>query len=681
MIIGISGLLLVITGLSLTGIVTNMRMRGGGSYYLISRSLGLEFGSAIGILTCISQHVSIALCITGFALSLYEIFPIVPLWTLKAGTLTTLVVISYISTNLALRTQALIFITLAVAIGSIFFGFSPAPEGMATVETPSLSFWMGFAMFFPAMSGIEAGMSMSGDLRKPSRSIPIGTMAAIFVVVLTYEGIALFLSANVSSDLLRSHPFILFYTSKMSYLVILGVWAATLSSAMGAILGGPRIMQAVAKDGILPKFLSKGFGPTNQPRVATLVVSSLAMVLTVATDINQIIPILTMACLVSYGLINFIAFFEAFMQNPSWRPAIKIPWVLPLVGGIGCFMAMLMINPGATFIVGALVIGLFLWTTNRKIKGNWDDLKHSIFSFFVHKGTIKLSSLKSSAKSWRPHILTILDFPVLNKNLAFFSHALNQERGFLTIGTSVSSEENAKAFYRDLKEDLRAFKIPSHIHINRCMNPVQGADQIIKNYGFGLLKPNTVILPFPEKFEINAFIELLLDTHAQEKNIIILKDDPQKDYLFNDSSRKGKQINLWWRGKYPGNFELCLALAYLLQQGKLWPKSKICIKMVTQDEERKQKFADQFIRYKQKLRIRNLHFSPLVDTKGEFFPCLQQNSQDASLTFLGLKRPNESMTAEEYKDYYLRLLENTKGLNNIAYVLCGEKVKFRKIFL
>lgn len=681
-IITISAILLFITGLSLSAIVSNMRMEGGGAYFLISRALGIEFGSALGILSCISQLCSISLCVTGFALSVYEFFPVASLPVLKVATLVMLGIISYTSTNLALKTQILIFCSLAVSIGAIFLGSGNPPDSLAPIPqaAPLLTFWPCFAMFFPAMTGIESGMSMSGDLRNPSRSIPIGTLGAIAVVYALYLGIALFLSTFVPSEILISYPFILYYTSKVGYLIIIGIWAATLSSALGAILGGPRVIQAVAKDGILPRFLEKGYGPTNQPRVATILVFVLSLILTLATDINQIIPMLTMSCLISYGLINFIAFFESFMQNPSWRPALRIHWLLSLSGGVGCFMAMFMIDPGAAFIAIAVVSIFCIWTAKRKITGNWDDLKHSIFSFFVHKGAIKLSKFGISAKSWRPHILTLFDSPVIHKNLAYFSHALNQDKGILTFGTSVTSGEKEKEICHNLKEVLKGFNIPSHLHLNVCPESSIGNDQIIRNYGLGLLKPNTVIMSMSERTEIKPFIRTLFNVFSQHKNLVILKDDSVKDYLFADPNRKEKIIDLWWRGKYPGNFELCLALAYLLHQSKLWPRSKLSIKMIAKDENFKNMLFSQFNKYRSELRINNLEFSPIVDSEENFFRNFNETSQKSDLAFLGLKNPEEGSSVEEYEQYFANLLENTKAVNNIAYVLCGEKVEFQKIF-
>ena len=180
---------------------------------------------------------------------------------------------------------------------------------------------------------------------------------------------------------------------------------------------------------------------------------------------------------------------------------------------------------------------------------------------------------------------------------------------------------------------------------------------------------------------MDELVELIVNTHKQEKNIVLLKDDPQRDYLFSDPLRKQKQINLWWRGKYPGNFELCLAFAYLLQQSKLWPKSKICIKMVAVDPEQKQGLEQQFHKYKPKLRIKGLTFQALIDENKTFFSTFQTNSKDASLTFLGLRQPSLETTIEEYKEYFMQLMKNTEEVANIAYVLCGENLKFRNIFV
>lgn len=681
-IISLSSFLLILTSLSMTAIVTNMRMRAGGAYYIISRSLGIGFGSAIGILQCVSQLATIALCVSGFSLSIHEIYSGIPIWLIQGLTIFALLVVTYISTNFALKTQGIIFIGLCCSIGSIFIAFTEIPENLELMDkNPAiLTFWAAFSMFFPAITGIESGMAMSGDLRNPSRSLSIGTISSVISVFFLYLGTVFFLNVNVDADFLKTCPFIFYHIHRFSFLILLGVWLATLSSALGSLLGGPRVVQAIARDRGLPRFLARGSGPTNQPRVATLFVFIIAMVLTLCIDINEIIPILTMSCLVSYTLINFIAFFESFLQNPSWRPSFRIHWGVPLVGGVGCFVAMFMISPGITFSVLALVCLFCFWTSRRKINGNWNDIRYGLVSFFVNKAAMSLSLLTKSAKNWRPQILVFFDSGIVHKNLAFFAQSLNQEKGLLTFATNYPAE-HIQNFRQELEENLKSLKILSHVHVSRESDPVLAATNVIENYGFGPLRPNTVMFPVPTASNQDSFVRLLLNAHEQEKNIILLNTNSNNDLLFRNFSQQNKQIDLWWRGKYPGNFELCLAMAFLLQHSAFWFRSKISIKMITKDKDSRSALFEQFQKYQKRLRIRNLEFVPIQDPEGDFFSNLAKASPRADLTFLGLRNPDIITSVEEYKDYYARIIEKTRNLGNIAYVLSGEKVKFRNIFL
>ena len=66
-IVAASNLITLVTSLSLSAIATNTRVRGGGAYFLISRSLGVEFGGAIGVVFFLAQSVSIAMYVIGFS--------------------------------------------------------------------------------------------------------------------------------------------------------------------------------------------------------------------------------------------------------------------------------------------------------------------------------------------------------------------------------------------------------------------------------------------------------------------------------------------------------------------------------------------------------------------------------------------------------------------------------------
>lgn len=675
--------ILFITGLSMTSIVTNLKMGGGGSYYLISRCLGVEFGSALGILLGCAQITSIALCVSGFVVSLQQFFPYLSSTILEIATIFILSILSYISTNLAIRVQIGIFITLTISLISVFMGkaenipstIQPLPQ----IET--LSFWMTFAMFFPATTGIEAGMSLSGDLRNPSRSLPIGTILAIITVYFLYTSLAIFLDTQVGSELLKSHPMIIYHLASSGTLVILGIWAATLSSALGGILGTPRTLQAIANDGILPKFLAKGYGPTKEPRTATVFVFLLASLVTAFTDINQLIPILTMICLTSYGLINFISFFESLVQNPSWRPTFKTPWILSLVGCLACAISMLMINAGASLIVLFLLIALSFWTSKKKLQANWFDMRYSLFASLARFATNQLSYLQMNPRTWRPNLLAIVDPKLKQKNLIFFAHSLNHGKGFLTYGTTVFSQDVPKV-NEQFSQFFSLQKIPSFQTINVSHDPFYGLESLTRNYGLGPLQPNTILLPFsePSLSQVNSIVSI----YSQEKNVLLLKTKQVETDLFlhSSSKRSKKKLHLWWGGKYPANFELSLALAFLLQNSKIWARATIQINTFVRDEQEKKERETEFQNYKELLRSNHITFSIHKAAEDDFYKDLLYYSKEADLTFLGLKPPKKDpQNLTEYTDYYQKIMEKTAPIENVVYILAGEDLAFEKIFL
>ena len=134
---------------------------------------------------------------------------------------------------------------------------------------------MVFAVFFPAVTGITAGISMSGDLRNPRKAIPRGTMAAIFVGLAVYLILPVLLALKADTATLRSDMLIMQHVAWVPALILAGIWGATLSSAIGSILGAPRTLQALGLDGVVPRFMAKGSGKNNEPRMATLITSEM----------------------------------------------------------------------------------------------------------------------------------------------------------------------------------------------------------------------------------------------------------------------------------------------------------------------------------------------------------------------------------------------------------------------
>ena len=292
-IVGNSGVLIAIgvvlvaktittlTALSLSAISTNTQVKGGGAYYVISRSLGAEFGGAIGIVFFLSQAISVAMYVLGFTEALRAAFPGIPDSPRLISSIVLLVVFAcvYVRAGWTIKLQFGILAILAASIGAFALGAFETASFATLTDNLQPGFVDGentltmFALFFPAATGIMAGANMSGDLKDPGRSIPRGTLGAIAVTAAVYIGFAVLLGASADRSTLQTDTMIVSQLSVSPTLIVVGIFAATLSSALGSMMGAPRILQALAKDRLFKGLLAlaKGSGKASEPRRATIV--------------------------------------------------------------------------------------------------------------------------------------------------------------------------------------------------------------------------------------------------------------------------------------------------------------------------------------------------------------------------------------------------------------------------
>ncbi|MEO0331749.1 MAG: Na-K-Cl cotransporter, partial [Bacteroidota bacterium] len=251
-IVLIAHIISITTGLSVSSIATDKKVQAGGTYYMISRSLGLPIGGTLGLALFVGLSFSVSLYIIGFSESFLQYFgwPSDANAIRVAGTIALAVVttITIISTSLALRMQFVIMAAIVLSLISILFGsheYVPyVPYVPKITSSEGVSFMLLFGIFFPAVTGFEAGVSMSGDLRDPKKSIPKGTIWAVVVGLLSYIGLVFFFVYTVDARLLAEDNQALLKIAWVPQLVVAGIWGATVSSALGSILGAPRILQA-----------------------------------------------------------------------------------------------------------------------------------------------------------------------------------------------------------------------------------------------------------------------------------------------------------------------------------------------------------------------------------------------------------------------------------------------------
>ncbi|ASC71062.1 putative cation-chloride cotransporter protein [Halomicronema hongdechloris C2206] len=427
-----------LTGLSISAIATDQVVRAGGAYYMISRSLGIETGGAVGIPLYFAQGLSVALYTIGFAESLVRVFPRLDQTLVALMTTVLVTALALKSAEIAIKAQYFIMAAIVLSLVSLAMGHSITPTELPSPEPPgSVGFWTVLAVFFPAVTGIMSGVNMSGDLKKPSKAIPIGTLAAIGSGYVIYMIIPVILSLRADPTTLVADPLVMRRIALWGDAILLGVWGATLSSAIGSILGAPRVLQALARDGILPRrlrWLGHGSREGDEPRLGTLFTLGIVLVAVSIGDLNLIAPVLTMFFLTTYMVLNVAAGLEGFLQSPSFRPTFKVHWSLSLLGAAGCLTVMFLINAVATVAAAVIVLLIYLWLERRELESAWGDVRQGLWMSLVRTALFRIEGALD-AKNWRPHLLVFSGAPTKRWHLIELAAALTHNRGLFTVSS------------------------------------------------------------------------------------------------------------------------------------------------------------------------------------------------------------------------------------------------------
>jgi solute carrier family 12 (sodium/potassium/chloride transporter), member 2 len=672
-----------VTALSMASIATDRQVRAGGAYYMISRSLGLETGGAVGIPLYFALALSMALYVLGFAEIVGDLFPRLDQRWVGMVTAVAVAGLALRSADLALRSQYFVMAVIALSLVSFFLGGPveavPAeavdPVGPIAPAIPA-GFWVVFAVFFPAVTGIEAGVNMSGDLKNPARSIPIGTFAALAVGFLVYMTMPFFFDAWADPETLVDDPFIMRRMAFWGPLILLGAMGATLSSAMGSILGAPRVLQAMARDEVLPRpvrFLGRGSGEDDAPRVGTVVTLGIALLAIYFGDLNGVAPILTMFFLTSYMTVNFAAGIEGFLRSPSFRPAFRVNWVVSMVGAVGCLLIMFLIHAPATIVAAGVVIGVYVWLQRRGLKGTWGDVRGGIWLALVRMGLLRVGE-RSDARNWRPHPLVLAGEPARRWPLVDFANAITHNRGLVTVAKVLPEEESDSAAQAAVEARIQAFLksrgVEGFARAVGAPDPFTGAKRLVEVYGFGRLVPNTVIIGASEKPERrDRYCQMIETFHRKGRNVVILRDPEHTAF----GGRR--TIDVWWGG-LQSNGGLMLVLAYLLRTNVEWEAAEVRLKLAVKTEAVAAKAREEMEALLADLRLGEIRLDIPVVGGRSFTEVLRAASADADIVFLGMAAPDE-----DFRESYDRLQEMSEGLPSTVFVLAERGLEFAEVLV
>ncbi|QDT12070.1 amino acid permease [Stieleria marina] len=645
-----SKVITLLTTLSLSAIATNTKVEGGGAYFLISRSLGPEFGGAIGLLFFGAQALSVAMYVIGFSEALMGYLP--------AGTSPTLVasltnigvcVCVAIGAGWTLKLQFAILATVVLSLLSFYagafadFDIERLHANSSMSFTDGESFWTMFALFFPAVTGIMAGANMSGDLKDPAESIPKGTIAAVLITGMVYASQAVFLGgASERIDLVQNN-LVISDIALLPALIAAGVFAATISSALGSMMGAPRILQSLARDRLFVSLTPFGVGSDRdgEPRRAIVATFLIAQAGIMLADLNTIAPLITMAFLVTYGLLNLATFYEAITKNPSYRPQFKYcHWSTSLLGAIGCGVVMLLIDWKWALVATTLVAALHWYLSRVELGANWGYLTSGLLFERTRRNLLRLEDELYHPKNWRPFVLALSGGGFSRPHLVTLGSWLTAQSGVLTLGQVIQGDlddhvqrrgSQEKILHGMIKErNLNAFPA-----VVVASDYTAGIEALVQCQGLGRLRPNTILLGCPLQVErMKIFGGLLRNLAGIGHSVVVLRrtDDPADPWAAPSGT-----IDIWWRGR--ANGELMVLLAHLMLEHPDWQGSRLRLLRVVENEAAIEEVQSHL---ESLLREARINGKTKVVVSNNPTAAIQSHSRDAAFVFLGMQPPDEN---------------------------------------
>lgn len=662
----------LLTSLSLSAIATNMQVKGGGAYYLISRSLGVEFGGAIGLVFYLAQAIAVAMYVIGFSEAFVAVGP-PGLDTVTIGSIVNVLVFMcvYVGAGWTIRVQYFILAILGLSLLSFFAGGIAAFDGAILADNLQASYtgrenlFTMFALFFPAVTGIMAGTNMSGDLRDPARSIPRGTIAAVLVTGAIYATQAVVLAGSRSSGQLTADNMIMAGIAIWSPLITAGIFAATLSSALGSMMGAPRILQAVARDNIFPGLglLAAGSGLAGEPRRAIAVTFLIAQTCILLADLNTIAPLITMFFMITYGLLNLATFYEAITKNPSYRPRFKYThWITSAAGAFGCLVVMILIDWRWALVAIAVIGALHQYIRRAEVEARWGDLQSGLLFERARQNLLRLEDSLYHPKNWRPSILALSGAALTRPHLAHYGHWFTAGHGILTLGQVIQGElvpllERRANQERLLHNFIRDENLQAFPAVVVAPDVAAGIQSLMQCQGLGRLRPNTALIGWPmEEKRTEPFGTTLRTIARLGRSVIVLRI--RDDSIYPGEAPFGT-IDVWWRGQRNG--ELMVLLAHLLAKNNEWRTRPIRVLRVIDHPGGE----DDVRRHLEKLiEDSRIQAEAHVVVSRDIRAAIQETSANAAICLMGFEVPEPG----DEQAFYRRMEFLANGLPRVAFV-------------
>lgn len=642
----IAYVILLFTVASVCAISTNGAVEGGGVYFMISRTLGIEFGGSIGTLFFLANVVGCAMAISGCVEGIMNNFgrggyfasesaflPDGTWWRFLFCTLinTSMLLVCLVGASLFAKTSVIILGVVTVCLFATYISFLavgpkqvPIPDDNSIIERNITSFleYTGlnsttlannlyesygpdytsngkivnfattFGVLFAGVTGIMAGANMSGELKSPSKSIPLGTLSAIAFTFVAYVILSFLMAFTTPHETMKNNYLFLLYVNFWPPFTAIGILTATFSTGMSNLIGSSRILEALSKDqvfGSLTNFVLKGTWKGN-PIAAVVTSWVLVECILLIGSLNTIAQINSVLFMLSYLATNLACLGIELTGAPNFRPLFKyFTWHTCLFGLIGTLVMMFVINPiyasSSIILCLLLVIALHLFSPATQ-SAQWGSISQALMFHQVRKYLLMLDPRKDHVKFWRPQMLLLVSSPRSCCPLVDFVNDMKKSGlyiiGHVKIGDHTDLEDPT------VEDNKQWLSFVDHMHVKAFAETTlaksvrEGVQHLIRLSGIGAMKPNTIVMGFydneaPKDFfetstspyktddfntgdmrnfpvrrdgeekhiDVTEYVEIISDILRMQKNLVICRHFHRLDKHFISKSKHVKFIDVW----------------------------------------------------------------------------------------------------------------------------------------
>ena len=674
------------TSLAISELATNKRVEGGGEYFIISRSFGLNIGATIGIALYLSQAISVAFYVIAFTESFQFLFDYLKqnyYFTLPRQAIS--IPIMLFLSALILRkganlgVKALYFVVAILAVSLLLF-FLGSPETSNEVSfnftnaefRNSEQFFLVFAIIFPAFTGMTAGVGLSGDLKNPAKSIPIGTVTATVLGMIIYFFISYKLASSATPEELTNNQFVMSKIALWGWIVVpLGLAASTISSALGSVMVAPRTLQALANDKSFPakfinQWLSHSRTKDDEPINASLITCAIALIFVTLGNVDVVAQIISMFFMITYGSLCLISFLNHFGSSPSYRPSFKSKWFVSLIGFVTSVWVMFKISMVYSLLAFLAMILLYIYITNvhKNRKGLSSIFTNTIFQ--VNRNLqlyLQKSKIVKSSTDWRPSVICISKNS-FNRDSAFkLTNWISYKYGFGTYIHRIEEYCSKSSFEKSQQELnllIHNYGDNNNVYIDTIVSPSYTSTiaQAIQIPSISGMENNMIVLEYEK--ENPDGLEDIIDNFK-------LINSGNFDVCILASSRKPiiykNGIHIWIKTTDVENANLMIILSFILLGHPDWKNSDITIfDICKQDEIIEVKKQMKELIEKGRLPITSQNVKILVEEEGKSYKSIiNLYSINAGLTIIGFHE-------DSIKRLETTFFEGYDDLGNVLFV-------------